>query len=115
SSRDHDPPIAGWAFCPTHFAGTVDSFSLPTCMRNIKTVFHTVWTLLLTTAITSTPAQEISIPDPGLNAAIRGALLKPFGPLVQQDLLLLNELDACCRNITTLQGLEAAGNLIALD
>jgi hypothetical protein len=34
-----------------------------------------------------TLAQEVSIPDPGLNAAIRDALQKPSGPLTQQDLL----------------------------
>jgi hypothetical protein len=36
-----------------------------------------------------TAAFEVSIPDPGLNAAIREALQKPNGQLSQQDLLSL--------------------------
>jgi len=37
-------------------------------------------------------AQEVTIPDPGLNAAIREALDKPIGPLTEQDLLSLTNL-----------------------
>jgi len=57
----------------------------------------------------STLAQEVSIPDPGLTAAIRDALNKPSGPLTEQDLLGLTNLDARHRNIGSLQGLEAVG------
>src|SRR5678815_5045549 len=60
-------------------------------------------------------AQTVSIPDPGLNAALREALQKPTGPLTQSDLLSLNFLSACCRGIKSLQGLEAARNLTILD
>ena len=61
------------------------------------------------------PAQEVSIPDPGLNAAVREALQKPTGPLTTQDLLSLTTLDAHSRNVTNLTGLEAARNLATLD
>ncbi len=60
-------------------------------------------------------AQEVLIPDPGLNAAIRVALEKPRGPLTRQDLLSLTVLNACCRSIGDLAGLEEAPNLITLD
>ena len=47
--------------------------------------------LALTSFVATTLAQEVSIPDPGLDAAIREALQKPFGPLTEQDLLSLDE------------------------
>jgi len=71
--------------------------------------------LVLANFPASLPAQEVSIPDPGLNAAIREALEKPIGPLTEQDLLGLTELNAEARNISNLQGLEAAANLTVLD
>jgi hypothetical protein len=71
--------------------------------------------LLLASFVGSTVAQEVSIPDPGLNAAIREALQKPSGPLAEQDLLSLTNLDACCRNISSVEGLGAARNLSGLD
>jgi formylglycine-generating enzyme required for sulfatase activity len=60
-------------------------------------------------------AQEVSVPDPGLNAAIREALQKPAGPLTEQDLLSLSILSAGGRQIKTVEGLEAARNLRILD
>ena len=57
--------------------------------------------------IASTMAQDISIPDPGLDAAIRETLQKPVGPLTGLDMSGLTNLDACCRSITSLAGLEA--------
>ena len=63
----------------------------------------------------SAGAQEVSIPDPGLNAAIRDALQKPAGPLAAQDLLNLTSLLAGHRNIRSVEGLEAARNLRILD
>src|SRR5262249_55516623 len=63
----------------------------------------------------SSGAQEISIPDPGLNAAVRDALHKPSGILTEQDLLSLTTLSACCRNIRRLDGLDAARHLEVLD
>jgi internalin A len=60
-------------------------------------------------------AQTVSIPDPGLNAAVRSALQKPTDPLTAQDLLSLTNLDASRRNVRSLDGLEAALNLASLN
>ncbi|HXJ55824.1 MAG TPA: SUMF1/EgtB/PvdO family nonheme iron enzyme [Verrucomicrobiae bacterium] len=86
-------------------------------MINKRTVLYPVLTLLWTAIIASTPAQEVSIPDSELNDAIRQTLQKPTGPLTEQDLLNLTILNACCRNVRNLQGLEGARNLrqLALD
>ncbi len=59
-------------------------------------------------------AQEIIIPDPGLNTAVRATLQKPTGPLTEQDMLSLTVLNAHDRNISNLAGLEAARNLNTL-
>ncbi len=61
-------------------------------MHNIKTFFPVsrplFLALLVRTSFTaSLMAQEVSVPDPGLNAAIREALQKPNGPLTEQDVL----------------------------
>jgi len=82
---------------------------------HIRTIFYIIPTLILTGLIVSTHAQEVSIPDPGLNAAIRAALQKPFGPLTEQDLLNLTNLNARSRNVRSIVGLEAARNLASLD
>ena len=89
-------------------------------MNLMKTIIRISRPLVLTLlALTNfeawTLAQEVSIPDPGLNAAIREALPKPSGSLTEQDLLSLSNLDACCRSIRDLEGLEAARNLTMLD
>lgn len=60
-------------------------------------------------------AQQISIPDPGLNAAIRQALQKPTAPLTEADLLGLTFLSAGGRSISNVTGLEFARNLGILD
>jgi internalin A len=60
-------------------------------------------------------AQEVFIPDPGLNAAVREALPKPNGPLTEQDLLGLTNLNASSRNISNIVGLDAARNLVSLN
>ena len=57
---------------------------------------------------------EVSIPDAGLNAVIREALNKATGPLTEQDLFSLTNLDAGNRNITNVTGINAARNLISL-
>ena len=62
----------------------------------------------------STSAQTVSIPDPGLDAAVRQALNKPTGPLTEQDMLGLTFLNAHDRNISNLAGLETARNLNTL-
>ena len=68
-------------------------------------------TVILASCIASTSAQEISIPDSGLNSAIREALQKPGGPLTEQDLLSLTNLNARNRNVSKIAGQEAALNL----
>src|SRR6266568_6617161 len=70
---------------------------------------------VLANFVASSLAQEVSVPDPGLNAAIRAALQKPSDPLTEEDLLSLTNLNACCRNVSSAEGLEAALNLIGLD
>ena len=71
--------------------------------------------VLLPVFAPSMQAQEVNIPDPGLNAAVRQALNKPAGNLTQQDLLSLTNLDASRRNVKSTAGLEAALNLVSLD
>ena len=56
----------------------------------------------------------MTIPDPGLNAVLREALQKPEGPLTEQDLLSLTNLNADGRGITGVEGLESDPNLVAL-
>ena len=70
--------------------------------------------LVLAGSVFCTQAQEVSIPDPGLNAAVRAALQKPVGPLTEQDLLNLRVLNAAARGVTRIDGLEGASNLISL-
>lgn len=66
-------------------------------MSDMKTRFWIARAFVLTLQIliffaASSTAQEVFIPDPGLNAAIREALQKPAGPLTEQDLLRLTVL-----------------------
>ena len=83
-------------------------------MINFKTLLQAATALTLTAFLTAAVAQTVSIPDPGLNAAVRETLQKPTGPLTQQDLLGLTILNAPNRNIGSLAGLEAASNLSTL-
>ena len=71
--------------------------------------------MILTGFTASVRAQEVSVPDPGLNAAIREAVQKPSEPLTEQDLLNLTSLSAGGKSITNVAGLEAARNLRILD
>src|SRR6185369_7572395 len=84
--------------------------ALGTCV--VRSIVLTV--LILTGLTASTWAQEVSIPDPGLNAAIRDVLQKPTGPLTQQDMLSLTNLIASSRDVASIDGLEAASNLTVL-
>src|SRR5438094_615170 len=81
----------------------------------MKTRYQILQLLVLSSLITTAQAQEVSIPDPGLNAAIREALQKPAGPLTAQDLLSLTNLDASFRGVKSLEGLEAAHDLTTLN
>jgi formylglycine-generating enzyme required for sulfatase activity len=76
-----------------------------------RTVFQLLFTLVFTGCLLSVCAQDASIPDPGLNAAVREALQKPAGPMTEQDLLSLINLDAGSRNVSSVEGLQAARNL----
>lgn len=67
-----------------------------------KTIASIVATMVLTSFIASGLAQELSIPDSGLDASVRQALQKPRGPLSAQDLLSLTNPDASQRNISQL-------------
>lgn len=67
-----------------------------------KTVASIVATMVLTSFIASGLAQELSIPDSGLDASVRQALEKPKGALSAQDLLSLTNPDASQRNISQL-------------
>src|SRR6185503_17608494 len=80
-----------------------------------RTIFKIVSTLILTGVTLSIQAQNVSIPDPDLNAAIRDALHKPVGPVTEQDLLRLVSLIAGERNIKRTDGLDGAVNLNFLD
>src|SRR5437762_1420105 len=71
--------------------------------------------LILTGFVVSALAQEVSIPDPGLNAAIREALQKSSEPFTEQDMLTLTNLNARNRNVSSIDGLETARNLVSLD
>jgi hypothetical protein len=77
----------------------------------MKTIVHIVGALILAGAINPAQADEIAVPDPGLNTAIREAVQKPVGPLTSQDLLSLTNLTARLRSIANTEGLQAAANL----
>jgi Leucine-rich repeat (LRR) protein len=74
------------------------------------------WGLLLALLLsTSSVAQSVSIPDAGLEAALREALAKPTGDITQADLAGLTILDASVREIQSIEGLEFAVNLEELN
>src|SRR5438128_1809258 len=81
----------------------------------MKTLSQILRLLVLTSLMATAQTQEISIPDSGLNAAIRDALQKPAGPLTAQDLLGLTNLYASGIGVRSLEGLEAAHNLTTLN
>jgi formylglycine-generating enzyme required for sulfatase activity len=83
-------------------------------VKNLRTLLRLFFALALTSLVTTASAQEVIIPDPGLNAAVRETLNKPAGPLTPQDMLGLTFLNAHDRNISNLAGLEAARNLNTL-
>ena len=81
----------------------------------MKTFFYLIAVLAWASLAISTQAQEATITDPNLSAAILEALQKPAGPLTGQDLLGLTNLSAAGRDVRSLQGLEGAQNLVSLD
>ena len=54
---------------------------------------------------------EVNFPDPNLEAAIREAINKPEGPITDEDLAGLTELDASDSGISDLTGIEHCVNL----
>jgi formylglycine-generating enzyme required for sulfatase activity len=80
-----------------------------------RTILSILAAMILAGFMVSTYGQEVAIPDPGLNAAVRETLQKPAGPLTEQDLLSLTSLNARNRNASSIAGLEAARNLVSLD
>src|SRR5438477_13161429 len=80
-----------------------------------QNIFSILALLLALGAALPGHGHEVSISDPGLNAAVREALQKPSGPLTQQDLLALTQLSAGGRSISNVAGLESALNLQILD
>jgi len=91
--------------------GTIPAVFSPKRVKNRRTLLQAIATMASTCCIASTLAQEVIIPDPGLNAAIREALAKPAGPLTAQDMLSLTNLIAGGRQISNVAGLETAHNL----
>jgi internalin A len=58
---------------------------------------------------------EVNFPDPNLEAAIREAINKPEGPITDEDLVGLTELNASNRGISDLTGIEHCTNLRKLN
>src|SRR5215471_3539466 len=79
----------------------------------MRSLVQIIRALVLSGSVSSALAQTVSIPDPGLNAAIHDALNKPSGPISEQDMLSLANLNARNRNIQNLQGLEFGRNLVS--
>src|SRR5215470_13690404 len=83
-------------------------------LRGVRSIFCFSWLVISMVFLVAAQAQTVSIPNAGLDAAIRAALQKPVGPLTVPDMLSLTELNATNRNIQSIEGLETARNLSAL-
>ena len=83
--------------------------------KSIKTTLLPVLLIVLVLGVTKMQGQEVFIPDPGLNSAVRDAVEKPTGPLTVQDMLGMVKLNANQRGVRSLEGLEAASNLVWLS
>src|SRR4030095_11851469 len=83
----------------------------------MSTQSQAILLIVVGTLVMNVAAQEVAIPDPVLNAAVRQALGKSSGPLTEQDLLNLRALYICCSatDLTDLDGLGAAHNLSELS
>lgn len=84
-------------------------------MNTPRTPLHIIRLLVFSGLSLLARGQQVSIPDAGLNAAVREELGKPDGPLTEQDMLSLTKLDAGGRQISSAEGLETARNLKLLD
>ena len=70
--------------------------------------------ILTITTVQHAICQPVTIPDPNLDRAIREALKKEDGKLMDEDLLKLTSLRAVGKSIKDLTGLEHATNLTKL-
>ena len=70
----------------------------------MKPLFRILHLLTLNGLLATAQAQEVSIPDAVLNAAIRYALQKPAGPLTAEDLLSLTNLSTIRLTLATRSG-----------
>jgi len=75
------------------------------------------WAIGLITLLLSIPvlAGVVNFADPGLEAAIREAIGKKYGDILDTDLLGLTTLDARYHNIVNLEGIEHLVDLTDLD
>ena len=71
----------------------------------------TFYPILATASTAAGGAEEAYIPDPGLEAVIREAIDKLYGPIYVEDLEGLTGLNACERGIADLTGLEYCTDL----
>ena len=69
----------------------------------MKTRLQMILLLVVTSFVKNVLAQEVSIPDARLNAAIREALQQGSEPLTVQDLLSLTYLNASGRGVRDLR------------
>jgi len=74
-----------------------------------------LFTLFVIAGFRAYSLQQVTVPDPRLEAVLRIALKKPVGVFTSTDFVPLNTLTAQGLGITNLAGLEAAGNLVYLD
>lgn len=86
--------------------------SMNRCMRTLS---RNITLLFLIGFTASAAALDVSILDTGLNAAVFAALHKSAGPITQQDMLSLTNLDASRRAVRRIDGLETALNLVSLN
>jgi hypothetical protein len=104
-----------WALSPGPVLEQMRCIRFKTTVIRARIVFQIAAALILAAPLRVAYPQEVSIPDPGLNAAIRETLQKPTGPLTEPDLLALTQLSAGGQNIASVDGLAAARNLRILD
>jgi internalin A len=96
-------------------SGTQIPPMVQTSMESKRLIFSVLALWIAAALFATARAQQISIADPGLETAIREALQKPIGPLSEQDLLTLFDLDASGRGVTNLAGLDGAHRLTVLN
>jgi len=84
-------------------------------LRAAKPVLLGILTLALLLAAVNHINPPASFQDAALEAAVREALNEPTGPLYQNTLRTIAELDASHHNITSLSGIQQLRNLTSLN